>query len=57
MEITRAHAGSERPFAGRRERGMCRDSNGGVIEHRQRRRSLALTQNDLLEQYFVILRS
>ena len=38
-------------------RGMCRDSNGGVIEHRQRRRSLAFTQNDLQEQYFVILRS
>ena len=36
---------------------MCRDSNGGVIEHRQRRRSLAFTQNDLQEQYFVILRS
>ena len=30
---------------------MCRDSNGGVIEHRQRRRSLAFTQNDLQEQY------
>jgi hypothetical protein len=38
-------------------RGMCRDSNGGVIAHRQRRRSLALTQNYLVEQYFVILRS
>jgi len=38
-------------------RGMCRHSNGGVIEHRQQRRSLAFTQNDLQEQYFVILRS
>jgi hypothetical protein len=32
---------------------MCRDSNGGVIEHRQQRRSLAFTQNNLQEQYFV----
>jgi len=38
-------------------RGMCRDSNGGVIDHRQRRRSLRFPQNDLQEQYFVILRS
>ena len=30
---------------------MCRDSNGGVIEHRQRRRSFAFTHNDLQEQY------
>jgi hypothetical protein len=35
-------------------RAMCRDSSGGVIEHRQRRRSLAFTRNDLQEQYFVI---
>ncbi len=34
---------------------MCRDLNGRVIEHRQRRRLLAFTQNDLLGQYFVIL--
>jgi hypothetical protein len=38
-------------------RGMCRDSNGDAIELRQRRRSLAFNQNDLQEQYFVILRS
>lgn len=38
-------------------RGMWRHSNGGVTEHRQRLRSLAFTQNDLQEQYVVIMRS
>lgn len=36
---------------------MWRHSNGGVTEHRQRRHSLAFTQNDLQEQYVVILRN